>query len=410
MLDRVRYWATGPASFRWTEVQLDCILKYKKTPPRSSRGLALLHTAIHDAVVAAWSQKYAYQRRSPHAADSSITEAVAPSPDPCYPSEHAVVAGVSSRILAYLYPSEGPRLESLEREAAMSRVWAGVNYPSDIERGLELGHAVANLFIQRAKSDGSSEQLDKWDPKDRLNGPAYWEPTLTDNVHVSMVVPTEPGWGKLKPWLMERGDQFRPAPPPVYGSAAFEREAREVENTGNRLSDEQKRIAVYWSDATGTLTPPGHWTQIAQDLILRYNLNTPRAARILASLNAAQADAFIACWDAKYTYWSIRPVTAIQRLWELKWQPFLTTPPFPSYISGHSTVSSAASEVLAYYFPKEARSLRKMALEASNSRLYGGIHFSSDLNVGRTVGKEIANLAIEKDKKGRVSIARAIQN
>src|SRR5207302_9064493 len=91
-LDRVRYWATGPASCRWTEVQLDCILKYKKTPPRSSRGLALLHTAIHDAVVAAWSQKYAYRRRRPSEADPSIKEAVAPSPDPCYPSEHAVVA------------------------------------------------------------------------------------------------------------------------------------------------------------------------------------------------------------------------------------------------------------------------------------------------------------------------------
>jgi hypothetical protein len=358
-----------------------------------------LHTAIHDAVVASWNQKYAYQRPSPFTEDPSISELVAPGPDPSYPSEHAVVAGVSSRILGYLHPSERANLEAMELEAAMSRLWAGVNYRSDIEKGLELGHAIAERFIQRAKEDNAGAALDQWNTKERLEGPGYWAPTLTDNIHVSMVVPTEPAWGKVQPWLMARRDQFRPPPPPAYGSRPFGREAREVEKVGDRLSAEKKRIAIYWSDGPGTLTPPGHWTEIALDLIRRNHLNTPQSARVLASLSSAQADAFISCWDVKFTYWSTRPVTAIQRR-SPNWQPFLTTPPFPGYISGHSTVSTAAAEVLAYFFPKEARNLRVKAREASLSRLYGGIHFRSDLDEGQKVGKGIAQLAIDRDKKG----------
>ncbi len=119
--------------------------------------------------------------------------------------------------------------------------------------------------------------------------------------------------------------------------------------------------------------------------------------------SAAQADAFIACWDAKYVYWSVRPVTVLQRR-NPAWKPYLTTPPFPSYVSGHSTVSMAAAEVLSYFFPKEARTPRKTALEASTPRLYAGIHYRSDLNGGRALGKKIAELAIAKDKS-RISPA-----
>jgi len=402
-LAQARYWATGPASFRWNEKELEFITKYKETPPRVSRGLALLNTAIEDAVVEAWKQKYTYPRRRPAQADSSITEAVEPGPDPCYPSEHAVVAGVSSRILAYLYPSERQNLESMAQEAAMSRVLSGVDYPSDIEQGLALGRAAADLFIQRAMNDHAGASIDQWNPQNRPTGPAYWEPTVTDNIHVQIVVPTEPLWGRVQPWLMAAGDQFRPHPPPRYGSLVFEREAKEVEEAGNHLTADQQHAAVFWSDSVGTLTPPGHWTETALDLIRRYHLDTPQAARVLALLSAAQADAFIACWDAKYTYWSVRPITAIQRR-NPTWKPYLTTPPFPSYVSGHSTVSMAAAEVLFYFFPKEERDLRKQALEASNSRLYAGIHYRSDLNGGRALGKKIAELAIAKDKS-RISPA-----
>jgi membrane-associated phospholipid phosphatase len=115
---------------------------------------------------------------------------------------------------------------------------------------------------------------------------------------------------------------------------------------------------------------------------------------VFAALNTAQADAFITCWDSKFNYWSERPVTAIRREIDPTWSPYITTPPFPSYVSGHSTTSGAASEVLARYFPRDARELRAWAQEAAVSRLYGGIHFRSDNDAGLALGKQVAGAAI----------------
>ncbi|HEX2303858.1 MAG TPA: vanadium-dependent haloperoxidase [Gaiella sp.] len=111
-------------------------------------------------------------------------------------------------------------------------------------------------------------------------------------------------------------------------------------------------------------------------------------------MNTAQADAFIACWDTKFTYWSERPVTAIRGELDPSWNPYIVTPPFTSYPSGHSTTSGAASEVLARYFPLATGQLRAWAEEAALSRLYGGIHFSSDNGAGLALGKKVATAAI----------------
>jgi membrane-associated phospholipid phosphatase len=160
------------------------------------------------------------------------------------------------------------------------------------------------------------------------------------------------------------------------------------------LSEEQKRIADYWADGPGTATPPGHWNLIALDLVRKADWGTVPTARLFAALNTAQADAFIACWDAKYAYWSLRPVTAIRRLIDPSWLPYITTPPFPSYVSGHSTSSGAASSVLAALFPSRADELAATAEEAAVSRLYGGIHFSSDNEVGLELGRRVGIAAV----------------
>jgi membrane-associated phospholipid phosphatase len=120
-------------------------------------------------------------------------------------------------------------------------------------------------------------------------------------------------------------------------------------------------------------------------------------ARMLARLGMAQADAFICCWDCKYSYWSIRPVTAIRASIDSTWLPPIVTPPFPSYPSGHSTTSGAASTVLGYIFPDSAEVLRQMGTQAMSSRLFGGIHFGSDnitgLNMGNVIGTRVVLLA-----------------
>src|SRR5262249_13767631 len=139
----------------------------------------------------------------------------------------------------------------------------------------------------------------------------------------------------------------------------------------------ETEIARFWADGPGTVTPPGHWFQIAGELIARDGLDTPRAARLLGLLGATLMDAAISCWDTNYAYLLLRPTQADPGL-----VTPIPTPPFPSYTSGHATFSAAASEVLAQFFPQDAARLRGLAEEAALSRVYGGIHYRFDSEVG----------------------------
>lgn len=160
-----------------------------------------------------------------------------------------------------------------------------------------------------------------------------------------------------------------------------------------RLTSEQKRIAEYWHLDQGTVTPPGLWNNKARELAAGKKLSEKERLRVLSTLNVAMMDASIACWHAKYTWWVQRPFTAIHAHLDKTFVPYLVTPPHPSYISGHATVSGAAAEILKHFFPEEAHRIDGWAEEAAQSRLYGGIHFRFDneagLDVGRLVGKAV---------------------
>src|SRR5262249_3128166 len=205
--------------------------------------------------------------------------------------------------------------------------------------------------------------------------------------------PLEPLAGSWKTWILSAGSQLRPGPPPAFGSAAFLTELAEVKRVSANPTPSQRAIALFWADGAGSVTPPGHWFQIAGSLIPGDGLTPPAAARVLGSLGATVADAAIACWDAKYAYWSLRPNQADPTIASL-----VPTPPFPSYPSGHSTFSGAASELLAYFFPKEEAQLRYMAEEAALSRLYAGIHYRSANEPGKEVGRQRVALATQRDQ------------
>src|SRR5262249_29390239 len=158
--------------------------------------------------------------------------------------------------------------------------------------------------------------------------------------------PADPLAGTWKPWNIRSAAALLPPPPPAFGSAAFARDMRAVYAVTHPLSVEHQEIASAWEDKLGSFTPPGHWNAIALRLVRAAGVSTPRAALVFAALGTAQADAFIACWNAKFTYWSIRPVTAIRASLDPRWSPYIYTPSFPSYPSGHSTTSSAAATVL----------------------------------------------------------------
>ena len=190
--------------------------------------------------------------------------------------------------------------------------------------------------------------------------------------------------------MLKSPGEFRPTPP-AFGSRKFRRDLQEVIDISRSLTAEQRDIAKFWVDGHGSVTPPGHWNQIALDLVRTHsNLSSEKTLQLFLVLNVALADSFIAAWDAKYHYWTVRPITAAKQIFGTDLKPALLTPPFPSYVSGHAAFSGSAGEVLAHYFPGDRKRVRAMAEEAAMSRLYGGIHYRHDNDDGLTLGRRVA--------------------
>jgi PAP2 superfamily len=328
----------------WIEVELEAIASHRTNPPRAARALALVSEAMADAAA---SPKHA---------------------------QEAAIAAAASTVLAYLYPDEAGRFHELAA-------------PLEGTEGFARGQRIGERLVERGRNDGSDAVWTGTVPV----GPGLWTPTPP-----AFAPPLEPLAGTWQPWNLRAGSQFRPDTPPRPGSLRYAVELLEVYVVSRTLTPERRRIADFWADGAGTVTPPGHWNKIALDLVRAHGLSTAEAAEVFAVLNTAQADAFIACWDAKFTYWSERPVTAIRRERDPNWLSYIVTPPFPGYVSGHSTTSGAASEVLAAFFPRDADQLRAWAEEAAVSRLYGGIHFRSDNEAGLKLGRQVGRKALER--------------
>ncbi len=370
----------GLLTHQWTEVLLKKIAQYDLSPVRAARAIALLHVAMSDAAAAVWDAKYADDGRSPVHALSTDTPIGAASESPRYPDEHAAVATAAAAVLSYLFQVDVIMFRRLAQEASESRIAAGANSRADIEAGRVLGAQVGAEVVRRGKHDGSDQSYRLTIPQ----GPGYWKPPL-----VGMAA--DPKAGLWRPWVLESGGDVPLPSPPAPGSPAFQADIDEMILVAEHLTDEQRAIARKWSDGPGTITPAGHWIQIAEQHISReFAHDPPRAAYAMALVSMAMADAFIVCWDAKYTYWTARPNQVIA-----DFTSYIKTPPFPGYPSGHSAQSAAAAEVLAFLIPDRAAEFRAMAEESAISRLYGGIHFSSDNRNGLTLGREIGGQVVE---------------
>lgn len=392
----VAEWDTEPAVAPWMERALDFVAHRTKDPVAASRSYALVSVAMHDAVVAAWHWKYVYDRQAPEDLDALVS----PEPDPSYPSAHAAIAGAASTVLASAFPEQpAPRLEQAAEQAARSRVLAGVSHPSDVEAGLALGRAVGELVLERAQSDVATDA----DVASR-EGAANWEELRPEGEGLwtqppgSVQVPVSPRAGSWETWVLDSGDQFRPPPPPPPDSQEFYDHMLEVYEVNQTLTEEQKRIATFWAGGEGTSLPPGIWNEVVLSFLGDQQLSLPRSARAVALLNVAMDDAGVAAWDSKYAYWGARPENAIRDLGiDPDWEPYLDTPIFPGYVSGHGAYSGAAEMVMSYLFPERADLFRERAEEASISRLYGGIHHEPDnveaLELGRKVGAEVVEHA-----------------
>ncbi|AUD03707.1 phosphatase PAP2 family protein [Spirosoma pollinicola] len=377
-IQRINYWNAGAPGYRWQTA----IEKLNNGfPPAWIRGKALMNIAIYDATVAAWQTKYTYHRPRPSTRNKALIPYLTNLDSPSYPCEHAVAAGAASAILGYLFPAKADSIRQVAEQACRSRVLAGVVYPSDSKAGFELGQRVAQAVIALAKTDGADAV---WDGK-RPTGTGLWNDKRP---------PIDPMMGACKPWVLAAGNQFRPGPPPE--PVADMKELKQFKKTPRSIYR-----AVYWANND-------FWGGEIDRKLFEHNLHldAPQAARAYALVSIAANDGYIACWDAKYTYWSIRPdqydTTYVP--------PLMGTPPHPSYPSGHATISSARATVLGYLFPEDAQYFLDKAKEAAESRFEGGVHFRIDnvvgLDMGHKVGEEVIKRARQDGADGSSQIVR----
>lgn len=417
----VNYWTNNPI-LRWNEIALELVSKYNLIPgpnpdgtytlpnpanpegppafpfahpPYACRMLAYLSVAQLDGLITAWHYKYTYNRPATYVTDGSLPYAYEKNNLPSYPSDGAVVAVVSRDILTAMFPLEKDYLATKANEHLNSLKWSGQNVESDITAGKLIGSDITNIALARAANDGMKNAQTNRAKSDSIKAAAFarfgwqWENQESPVRPVGLT----PLFGKVKMWNVPTVEEVRPPVPPAPGSPEFLKDAEELKKIAKNLTTEQRRIANWWSDGLDTYTPPGHWNRIAKEYIAKYKMNPIRTARVFAYMNMAIMDAGISCWDAKYYYHYPRPIQTIPGF-----KTILGTPNFPSYTSGHSTFSAAAAEVLSYIFPSDATNFQAWAREAAESRIYGGIHYRFDAEVGITQGKNVAAYTLNKAK------------
>jgi len=298
--------------------------------------------------------------------------------------DRGAVAGASVIVLTYLFPGQAQALEDMAD--AQANAGPGGLHPA-FDRGEAAGRAVGAEIVARAQADGFSRAFTGTIP----TGPGFW---------ISNTTPPTIAGGQLPgvtPWFLTSASQFRSAPPPAFGSPAFGTALDEIRQIADTRTAEQIRIAAFWALSVGTPTTAGFWIQVATDGIRQHNLSEREATHLYALLSATMFDAQIACWDAKETYWFVRP-----------WQadPLITVvaavgkPNHPSYPSGHSCLSASGADVLSTFFPEQRDQLNAMVVEAGLSRMYGGIHYRFDIEAGQTLGRNVAQFTIAADASG----------
>ena len=367
------------ATTQWNIIARDLVTRRDTVPPLAARLYATLSVAQYDSQIAAARAGQNYRRATPAQSDARIA-ALARQSDG-YPSRTAAMCRASADVLKSFYPADATTIESAQSECETSRLIGAVSFPSDLEAGAQIGGDIAAKVLVRVNSDGADKAAQ---PQPKPTGAGVW--------------PGEngllPSFKLVRPWLTPDITRFRAPAPPAFGSPQFNADLAEVRQISDNRTAQQLQIAEFWADAAQTFTPPGHWNLFAERIIQSHNLSDADAARVYALMNMAEQDAGISAWDSKYTYWVIRPSQA---------DPNITTPiglpNFPSYTSGHSTFSGAASRVLGALFPDQREVVDALAQEASVSRIYGGIHYRFDADEGIQSGRDVADLAVARSQR-----------
>lgn len=374
---RIAWWNAAAPAYRWNQIALEEAVRAGLNVNFASRHLALLHAALDDAMAAAWDSKAAHGRPRPTVLDASFRAAIPTPASPSYPDEHAVAGAVAAAVLGAALPQRAAYFAGLAEEAARMRLVSGVSFPSDVAAGVALGRQVAAVALERGRGDGSDRPWAGRVP----DGPGRWGGT-------NPIVPQAATW---RPWLLSAPDEFRPPPPPAHDSPEHA-----AEMAGLRAYQRTPRSnagALFWEVAVGGLRNFEYWNLHADRLLMEYGraADPLAAARALALLNVAIYDSGIACWDAKYAYWRIRPFQ-----FDPEFRTVFATPNHPSYPAAHACFSMASARVLGHLFPGDAAALLALGRESGESRVWAGIHYPSDVTAGQVLGDRVAARVIER--------------
>ncbi len=385
------------AVMEWNQIALAATVTAAQGPLPQIRSMAIVQVAVHDAVNALSRDYDTYLDIRRRASGS----------------EHGAAIAAAHHALLGLFPAQA---EALNAARAASLAAHGV---SASDPGVGLGESVAAAVLLRRATDGAAQaQFPYTAPGAGTAG--SWTPVGTAQALL-------PGWGRVTPWVMRRGSQFRPDPPPSLQGRRYARDFNEIKDIGSLTSatrtDEQTNIARFW-----LASPTVIWNGVARRIIEARGGTLSSKARTLALIYLAAADASIACWDAKYVYNFWRPMNAIQRgdadgndqtIGDAGWTPLFPTPPHPEYLSGHTTNSSAMATVLRALFgddvgmpivatsptnpgfERQWPSLTEGVDEVIDARVYSGIHFRTSDELGAWVGRAVAHHVLRRELRPR---------
>ena len=373
----------------WNERALACTTMAKQPPFTATRTMAMVHTTMFDAVNSV-ERRYALYRVKEVAPAGSSPEA----------------AGVAAAhtVLIKLFPDQKAALDASYADS-LARIPDG----SGKAGGVAVGESVARQILALRAGDGADV-------------PGNYRPKTTPGDYVPTTLPVASQWGSVTPWVIERGSQFRPAPPPPLTSAEWAKDYNEIKEVGGKKSTvrtrEQTDIARFW-----TITGPQSWDLIVRQLAATPGRTLSENARLFALVETATADAYIAVFDAKYTFNFWRPITAIRNgdidgndatVREPDWEPLVDTPLHPEYPCAHCITSAAAAAVLRSEFgvgpipvvtmtsptapgvERKWTTIQEWADEVSDARICGGLHYRNSTVIGKSMGRQIGELAVKR--------------
>lgn len=248
---------------------------------------------------------------------------------------------------------------------------------------------VAQSLIDRSKSDNWQADNNAAAMASAPTGPGYW-------VKRTAAGPFAPSAGTWERWIVPANTDYAVPPPPAYGSEELTTQLAEVADAAKRRNATWVGIINYWGGVPGTEGPSGIWLnqlwkRVQNDAIAH---NDKDYARVQSLLAQTLADAFMECWKVKYTYWTARPDMVDPSI-----ATAMPNPPFPGYVSGHSTISAAAARLLGELTPAHKAEFLSDAQQARDSRLYAGIHYPVDNEQGFALGTKVGDTVLAAVKR-----------